>query len=261
MSLYDGPFWLVLFALSALSVALACGGHVLFRRLVPYKSLVAHNDVAGFTIAVIGVIYAVLLAFVVIVVWEQYNDSDSRYGDEVAAMADLDAYARLLPLREGDTLRSMVRHYVRLMIVEEWPAMLGGGESRAATQVLADIGATIESYHARNGQETMVQLRLLEELRAASDDRQRRLSDNQNTLPLVMWVALIAGAAVTIGFGYLFGVQNFRAQLAMTASVALLIAFSFTILIELDYPFRRDSAIPVDRWQFLQHSLGRLSAR
>jgi prolipoprotein diacylglyceryltransferase len=40
------------------------------QRLVPSVSRQRHNDVAGFIYAALGVIYAVLLALVVISVWE-----------------------------------------------------------------------------------------------------------------------------------------------------------------------------------------------
>ncbi len=240
--------------LSVLSVVLACGGHILFRRIVPYKALVAHNDVAGFTIAVIGVIYAVLLAFVVIVVWQQYNDSDTRYGEEVASIADVYAYTRELPPREGVDMRLRIRRYVGLMIDDEWPLMLHGGFSLRASKVIGSVQNELADKRPTDLRGALVQSQMLKSIREARDNRQHRLADNANSLPMVMWVALIAGAAVTVGFGYLFGVENFKAQLAMTGSVAVLIAFSFTILIELDFPFQRDSAIGPGRWQYLQRS-------
>jgi hypothetical protein len=43
------------------------------QRLVPVTVRREHNDVAGFIYAVLGVIYAVLLALVVIAVWEQFD--------------------------------------------------------------------------------------------------------------------------------------------------------------------------------------------
>ncbi len=58
-------------------VLVVCGASVvavvglaLVQRLVPATIRKEHNDVAGFIYAVLGVIYAVLLALVVIAVWE-----------------------------------------------------------------------------------------------------------------------------------------------------------------------------------------------
>src|SRR3712207_8149226 len=48
-------------------------GLVLVQRLVPATIREEHNDVAGFIYAALGVIYAVLLALVVIAVWEEFG--------------------------------------------------------------------------------------------------------------------------------------------------------------------------------------------
>ena len=48
---------------------MALAGLELVERLVPATSRQRHNDVAGFIYAALGVIYAVLLALVVIAVW------------------------------------------------------------------------------------------------------------------------------------------------------------------------------------------------
>lgn len=41
--------------------------------LVPWQVRQQHNDVAGFIYAVLGVVYAVLLGFVTLVVWEDFQ--------------------------------------------------------------------------------------------------------------------------------------------------------------------------------------------
>jgi len=46
----------------AVFVASACSGQVLVHRRFRKTDFIAHNEVAGFVIAVVGAIYAVLLA-------------------------------------------------------------------------------------------------------------------------------------------------------------------------------------------------------
>ena len=48
-------------------------GLTLVQRLVPTAIRKEHNDVAGFIYAILGVVYAVLLALMVIAVWEEYE--------------------------------------------------------------------------------------------------------------------------------------------------------------------------------------------
>ncbi|MBI2322651.1 MAG: hypothetical protein HYU88_11345 [Chloroflexi bacterium] len=51
------------------TIVLAVVGLLAVRRLVPVPTLRSHNDVAGFIFATLGVIYAVLLALVVVALW------------------------------------------------------------------------------------------------------------------------------------------------------------------------------------------------
>ena len=50
------------------SVGAGLGGLFVVRRSVALATLESHNDVAGFIIAVVGVLYAVILGFVVVIV-------------------------------------------------------------------------------------------------------------------------------------------------------------------------------------------------
>ena len=255
MGLLSSPYWLVMAMLVILAAGASCFAHALVRRLVPYRDLADHNDVAGFMIAIVGVIYAVLLAFVVVVVWQQYNTADTNYGSEVSTAADVHAFARSLPEPDARAIQSLVHRYIHEMIDSEWPAMLTGGNSSAATLTLADLSRTIERVEPRSTIQVEGRSHLLESAQRLFDLRNRRLSDNLQTLPPVLWAALILGAMITIGFGFLFGVRNVRIQLLMTASIAALIAVMFALLVELDFPFQRDTAIGAGRWIELERYL------
>ena len=58
-----------------------------------------NNEVAGFKFAVIGVFYAVLLAFVVIAVWEDFRQTEATVRDEAKAAVDLHRITFALPAK------------------------------------------------------------------------------------------------------------------------------------------------------------------
>ena len=69
------------------SMAAAVAGLVAVRAAVPPDYLQPSNDVGGGYLQTVGTIYAVLLAFVVFVVWTQSNDARrlvERQADELA---------------------------------------------------------------------------------------------------------------------------------------------------------------------------------
>ena len=55
------PGWVVLLVFMLVPAAVAVAIHAVVRALVPAEKLLPHHDVAGFLVAVVGVLYAVVL--------------------------------------------------------------------------------------------------------------------------------------------------------------------------------------------------------
>jgi heme/copper-type cytochrome/quinol oxidase subunit 2 len=95
-------------------------GFELVNRLVPAQSRQQHNDVAGFIYAALGVIYAVILALVVIAVWEEFQAADATVEQEANALAEIAWLAHRLPEPEGTHIQELCRSYA-----EEWSTRSG----------------------------------------------------------------------------------------------------------------------------------------
>src|SRR6516165_9043810 len=116
------PLWIAAVILIVPTTLLAMAGPVLVRRYFDFKQLRANNEVAGFKFATVGVIYAVLLAFAVIVVWEKFSDAEGAVIQEAGAAATL---YRLLagPEPEKAATRAALDNYLGVTIDQDWPQM------------------------------------------------------------------------------------------------------------------------------------------
>ena len=77
------------------------------QRLVPSSSRQHHNDVAGFIYAALGVIYAVLLALVVISVWEEYQAASETVEQQANATAEIAWLGNRLAEPEGTHIQEL----------------------------------------------------------------------------------------------------------------------------------------------------------
>jgi len=86
---YQYPIW----AVGLLLVGAAVLGAVLLelcaRRLLPIDLRQRHNDVAAAIFSIIGVTYAVLLAFVAMLAWEGFNRAKAASYAEAARIGDV----------------------------------------------------------------------------------------------------------------------------------------------------------------------------
>jgi len=83
------PLWLSGTLLIGLATLLAMVAPIFVRQRAPSERLRINNEVAGFTFATVGVLYAVLLAFAVIIVWEKFSEAEHAVAQEAGAAATL----------------------------------------------------------------------------------------------------------------------------------------------------------------------------
>lgn len=88
-------------------------GPALVRRYVGLDRLTINNEIAGFKFATVGVLYAVLLAFVIIVVWEKFSDAEANVIREAGAAENLYRLSQGLDDFSGSDLRKSIAAYLR----------------------------------------------------------------------------------------------------------------------------------------------------
>ena len=94
-----------------------------WQRRFRSEALRKHNDVAGFLFSAVGVIYAVVLGFVVVVVWEKYDTTVSNVDTEIAAVSDLYRVAGGLAEPTRSRVRNQLTTYANGIVQSEWPQM------------------------------------------------------------------------------------------------------------------------------------------
>ena len=122
MFLSTQPLWLSGILLVGLTTLVAMVGPVLVRRRVSLDKLRTNNEVAGFKFATLGVLYAVLLGFAVIVVWERFSAAENDVAQEAGAVATIYRLADGIGVGPGTALRDKLTGYLKAVIVEDWPA-------------------------------------------------------------------------------------------------------------------------------------------
>jgi hypothetical protein len=237
MFLTSLPLWVSGILIIALPTLLAMAGPIFIRRWVGLEKLSNNNEVAGFKFATIGVLYAVLLAFAVIVVWEKFSDAEDEVAQEAGAVATI---YRLLNGVEGSSaaaLREDLTAYVHAAIGDDWPAMAEGRSSPVAHRALNHLYVAVLTFHPTDQRGAALLAETLHQLDTLTEARRARLAKASGVVPGVVWFVLFGGALVTIGFTFFFGSENLHAQALMTGALALLICSGLLVIVVVDHPF------------------------
>ena len=253
MSLYltqEFSAWGLTLLLILAACAYAIGLMLLTPLLYGVDRLSLNNEVAGFKFAVIGVFYAVLLAFVVVAVWENFRDTEGTVRNEAKAAVDLHRVASVLPGPVSADIRRDVITYVKDVRGDEWAKMAVGESSDVVTKDLDRLTKTVFAFNPGTTQEMVLYQTALRLLAQLTDNRNERLDSADGSVPTVLWFVLIAGGLITLGYPAFFGSTNLAAQVLMTASLAILVAIALLLSIVFDRPFTGDvtvSATPFER--------------
>ncbi|HEY7036411.1 MAG TPA: hypothetical protein VH482_34095 [Thermomicrobiales bacterium] len=212
---------------------------VVVRRLVSHQTLARHNDVAGFVYATTGVTYAVVLAFVVIAVWENYADAREVADREASAMGVLFRLSNGFPDPHRAAAQEALLGYAEAAVEEEWPAMEDGeAPSPKTSQALDDLFAVYarpDFVAAVNPEQYGESLAQMNEVSVA---RRGRVLASHSGLPSVLWVVLLGGGVLVVAFAFLFGVESPYSQAAIMGALTVTIAMLLYVVADAQHPFR-----------------------
>jgi protein-S-isoprenylcysteine O-methyltransferase Ste14 len=229
----------------------AVGGLTLVQFLVPTTSRQRHNDVAGFIYAVLGVVYAVLLALVVIAVWEDYGRARETVESEANATAEIFWLAHRLPEPERGRLQELSRSYAEEVVEREWPLMREGraplmeqGQATPNGWVLVDdIRATLQGFEPGTSAEEVLYAEGLDQVEELASARRMRLVEADESMPAVLWVVLIFAGVAAVSFTYLFGLESTWAHRLMVAALAAVIGLVLYTIGAMEHPFSGGASI------------------
>jgi Protein of unknown function (DUF4239) len=216
----------------------------LVHRLVPAVSRQQHNDVAGF-------IYAVLLALVVISVWEEYQAASETVEQEANSVAEIFWLGNRLPEPEGIHLQELARSYAEEAVNKEW-TLMEQGQAPLMTQtrgtpagwtIIDDIRASLQDFEPRTRAEEQLYAEGLDQIQRLADARRMRLVASEEGVPGVLWSVLIFGAIAAVGFTYLFGLESTWAHRLMVLTLAAVIGLVLFTVAALGHPFEGGARI------------------
>lgn len=249
-------FYGILFV--ALVVAVSVGGMLLIHRYTKLEFLETHNEVAGFIYAVVGVVYAVLLTFVISFVWEQHEAAEERVEAEANTLGNLYSDTIAFAPRE-QVLRSAIRTYVQAVKEDEWQTMIHGASSPEAWRAYNRLWLTYINFVPENDKQRLWYKETISDLNDVGNARRLRLLSNHATVPSILWAAILLGGVVTVTFGYFFGTKNRSAHILMVVAVSGVIALNLYIVYALDHPFRSLAPVSFDSFNQLEEIFNRWS--
>ena len=251
--LADLPAMIAALLLIILIPALAILCLVLLRRRIGFEALVVNNEVAGFKYATLGVAYAVLATFLMVSVWERFEDAQSAIDDETMALSVLFHMSRSLPPAEAAEIQGLAAAYLdRVLDVEVPRLQAGGADYTDGNDAVDALGAAVLQAAAVADVPAPVLDRLLAAYVDVIDARIARVSAADGSLPPILWWFVVIGGLICVGFTFFFASRNVAAQAAMTGLLGVIIMSLVFSTVMMNHPFVGDIAVDLQPYETLR---------
>ncbi|MCX7008609.1 MAG: DUF4239 domain-containing protein, partial [Kiritimatiellaeota bacterium] len=212
----------------------------------------------GFTYAVFGLIYGVLLAFTIIVAWERFAETERIVMHETTVLSELWRDIKVFPPADRDGIHSNLMAYAQSVVEDEWPVMGAQGRANPKTaKIYEQLWDRTYVLHPETKIQEAYLTEVLGDISQVSANRRLRLLYSRTEINSILWLVLLLGAAPTVGYTLLFANKHGWVQILITMSVMLIVSLSLLVVLSLQYPFTGDVSIQPEAFRDLLESFQR----
>ena len=223
-----------------LVVIVSCLAFNKIRKKLDRKSLEENSEAVGIIFGVISLLYSLIIAFVLVAVWEDYEELNSTITNEADKLDVIMIHAHELPDSLSQNIYSHIKKYTGRVIEVEW---LTNPKYKIVNTELTSMRYDIFKMHLTDETQQDVLKEINNDMNDLSDLRHERLSHNYSHVPDLVWVILIFGTLIILFCSMLFYMSSVRLQFALISMLAIIISLCLFLLFTLDHPFEGTSAV------------------
>ena len=187
-----------------------------------------------------------VVAFVVFVTWGGYDDAKKNLEMEANEADDIFHITKTFP----DPARGMIQQglidYITSVYNDELKRMSQGEVSLHSNRAMARLITAFYQTDEKSVPNRELYAESLKRLNNLAQYRRLRIFAGNDTVPLAVWLVLLAGGVITISYTYFFGMKNIRSQYLMTAALTVTITLILVLIYILDHPFTGASRVSAE---------------
>jgi hypothetical protein len=251
------------------SVVFSLLGLFIFKKTSEKEHIKKSSESFVALISIIAILYAVLLAFIVVVAWENYDSAGNNVDDEANMIASCFRDADVLQdTVKGRMLQKDFMIYDSLIYTREWKTMQvpelndQGKPSRAAKEikpVLKNIYQLFKEYKGLNTKDDFVYQEIFHSFNKMQELRRARLFNCNKEIPNILWMVILAGTIITLIFTFFFHFENFFTKAVFTSLIAIMMALTMFLIYFLNHPYNSKSvtAEPYEKVHNMANQVGK----
>jgi hypothetical protein len=219
---------------------ITCGLLFLLHRYGTRDALLADTTRGAGIYGVVGTSFAVLLAFVVFIGFQSYNEARQGAEEEADSVVEQFRAAEFFPTKQRRELQGELVCYGRAVVHHDWPAMRDQGGSQVVGDWSLALQDSYETLRVVSPKEQWGFGNLLTLSDERIDSRRQRLTQSVPLITTPVWFFLGIGALLNIAFVLIFvdrRSETLAIQFMLMASVTTIVIAGLLLIWFLDHPY------------------------
>ncbi len=246
------PVWLTISLLIVLSLIISYSGFTIIHKYYDYTHLEKYHNVTSYLFNAYGLLYAVLIAFVVFINWSDFNSAQSQFYAESNRISNLFHIVQGFPEPERTDLMKSIYEYVDVINKSEIPEISSGNYSYEHNPAYNKLWKALLSLNEKQIQNPIIYDKALDELNKISESRRLRYFYIGNRVPGLIWIVLIAGCLMSFSFSFFFGIKARFPYFFLAVAFTFINIIMLYLIFVLDNPYEGVNAISYDTMEKVQ---------
>ncbi len=199
-----------------------------------------NNEVAGLIFGALSLIYSLILAFVIVAVWENYDELNKTVEQEGDKLNSILAHSLTLPDTLKQPLTKAISTYCDQVVNKEWK--MQETEENLHPSAIPSLRLMLLRLQPQNALQQSLYNVIDDDLSTISDLRRARLSHTQSHVPPLVWLILRAGSFMMIIFSYFLNTHKYLKRIYLFFLCSL-IGMCLFLVNTLDQPFNGSAKV------------------
>jgi hypothetical protein len=227
------------------------------RKKFNPDDLKENHEVAAVIFNAFGILYAVVVAFVVFVVWGRYDDASKNLELEASQAADLFYVSRAFPDTTAQQIKQALFEYTSSVVNDELTMSAKGMSSPKTVAAVRKLMGIFLGMDYKNLSNPAVYEESFKRFNDLAQYRRLRIFAAKDSVPMVIWLVLLVGGFIMVAYTFFFGIKKILPQNLMTAALTITLTLILFLVYIMDHPFAGTTAVSNDPMKTVMEQMQR----